>query len=346
MQTVSRFESNLLSITYALMGQRPISQVISHIVQGTRCPSCLGRNAVELVQQALAKGMVRWLAHEGDAWKVDRHMRDDEIRSGRLWERTSPESLGFTFSQNSLEFLVWLTAEQPLKVNCWKPKRGVELTIGDELVFFRALDALRNTGVGARWMAEKVFARLPLVTLMFTEQLETNVDSKIDFTPWVDGIGASVLEALQTRLKDRWVEMEFAKRHVTELSRMNRIGQNQQIVLSALASSVARQGRFDLCRFWLVALSELMAEADTGRDWIGHLNVDALRLAERTSVYSNASSFLDFGNQLQTWATECATVGYFDEGYQAAQLWLVGWELYDGKRVTSRARDLAGELTF
>jgi hypothetical protein len=41
------------------------------------------------------------------------------------------------------------------------------------------------------------------------------------------------------------------------------------------------------------------------------------------------------------WARSC---GYFDEGYDAAQLWLNDWEQYDGDTLVGRAQTIIRNL--
>jgi hypothetical protein len=41
---------------------------------------------------------------------------------------------------------------------------------------------------------------------------------------------------------------------------------------------------------------------------------------------------------LEGWQQRARSVGYFDEDYQASQLWKEGWEAADGDRIAARAR--------
>ncbi len=74
------------------------------------------------------------------------------------------------------------------------------------------------------------------------------------------------------------------------------------------------------------------------------LNLGALRLAERTNVYQAASGFLAFSARLREGTEQCRQVGYFDEGYAAAQLWLIDWERYDGDTAYQQAQAMVREL--
>ena len=41
---------------------------------------------------------------------------------------------------------------------------------------------------------------------------------------------------------------------------------------------------------------------------------------------------------LEAWQARARNVGYFDEGYQASQMWKADWEAVNGDRVAVRAR--------
>lgn len=344
--SVSRFEANLLSILYAVLGYRGGGPWMSKILQPMPQPKCLSRDTVRLVEQALAKGMSLWLA-SADGWRVERFLRNEKPVSGRLWERTSPSDLGLAFSRKSLEFLVWLTAKQPLlPENRWQAPLGA-LTVGDQLLILRTLSALTATPVATRWFAEPVFTKQPLIALFFLDSIaDERSELKIDFTPWMHGAGAIVLECLQSELAERWVRIERAKRQIQRPEQMVRLGKLQQQVLGALTDAAEQSGRRDLCRFLLMALAELTTEEGSAREWVRSLKVDHLRLADRTTFYQTASAFLGFAKQLRRWIEACAATGYFDEGYQAAQLWLADWERYDGDGVSRRALAMVKNMSF
>src|SRR6516165_3925234 len=109
MQTVSRFEANLLRLLYFFLKREPFERAMPLLENRCEPPPCLQRGAVGLVQEALAKGCTFLLAQRG-GWRDERFLRGERVVSGRLWERTPPEQLGLAFSERTLEFLVWITA--------------------------------------------------------------------------------------------------------------------------------------------------------------------------------------------------------------------------------------------
>ncbi|MDX1928713.1 MAG: hypothetical protein SFV81_19445 [Pirellulaceae bacterium] len=346
-RSVNRYEANLLTILYALIRERPLGQAMLKIVQSSTQPDCLSRNAIELVQQALAKSVSLWLARSG-GWQVERFLRNESPVVGRVWQRTPPTELGLVFSAESLNFLMWLTACEPLQSDAeWKPEDSAELTVGDQVLLFRALETLRNTPVGSKWFEQSQFSGNPLVALHFPDQVSNDIGLyQLNFAPWMQGSGAAILECLQSSLAARWVAVERAKSQIQDPGKMTQVGRNQQLILDYFANAVEVSGRLDLSRFLLFALAELVGEDADHHNWVRSLDVSNKRLADRTIVYAGASKFLLFGKRLRTWAANCAATGYFDEGYAAAQLWLADWERYHGDVVTARAAELAQRFSF
>src|SRR5262245_50950508 len=101
MKAVSRFEANLLRLLHFFLQQAPIQQALPLLESRLDRPSCLGRNATELVRDALGKGIVMLLVRAG-GWRIERFLREEKPVEGRLWERTTPNRLGLHFSGNSL----------------------------------------------------------------------------------------------------------------------------------------------------------------------------------------------------------------------------------------------------
>jgi hypothetical protein len=48
--------------------------------------------------------------------------------------------------------------------------------------------------------------------------------------------------------------------------------------------------------------------------------------------------------RLRIWARQARAIGYFDDGYQAAQLWKYDWEHYQGDALADRARAISREV--
>src|SRR5262245_31551504 len=99
MKSVSRFEADLLRQLSFFLQETPLAQVLHLFNEAPGRPRCLSRNAVAVVQDMLAKGCMLWLVRCG-GWRVERFLRGDQVRSGRLWQRTPPDELGLAFSRH------------------------------------------------------------------------------------------------------------------------------------------------------------------------------------------------------------------------------------------------------
>jgi hypothetical protein len=344
MRSVSRFEADLLRILHALLGRAPLEGARPLITGRHERPKCLGRRAVELVQDALMKGCVWRLAREG-GWLADRHLRGGRIASGRLWERTPPEDLGLSFTRYTLSFLIWLTANSPAdRPVRWNPGER-DLTVGDRLVLFYGYEALRaGLADPAKLREMPQFPRHALCRLAFPgDFIGVRPGLEPDYAPWTGGLGACVLEALQPYLATRWVALERQKLAITDPSQMIALGGAQEATLEAFLDAIDGAGRRDLARFLLSAASTLLRDAHPRgpRAWVGSLNLSGLRVAERAEVHGAALSFLRALGRLQAWERQARGVGYFDEGYAASQLWKADWEAHAGDTLCDQAAAIA-----
>ncbi len=347
MQTVTRFEANLLRLLYSFLGREPAETALALVEDRQSPPPCLGRPAVRLVKDALAKGCTSLLARRG-GWRVERLLRGGRIVEGRLWQRTPPAELGLTFSRHTLEFLVWITAARPGDDDPpWRPDEAA-LTDGDRILLYFAHQGLREAAesLGAAHLRRRQpFARHGLCRLAYPEDYTAApADAAPNFAPWTNGVGAAMLEALQPELAARWIEVEGGKSRIAEWQRMRDLGRSQERVLTAFLDAVEQAGRLDLARFLLRAAHQLLGEhADAGM-WVGGLTSAGPRLADRAATYQSALALLRQMPRLQSWERRARSVGYFDEGYQASQLWKADWERYDGDALHDRAAAIVRQL--
>jgi hypothetical protein len=347
MQNVSRFEANLLRLLYYFLGHEPAERALPLVEQRSPVPSCLSRGAIRLAKDALARGCTFLLAQRG-GWRNERHLRGDRVVEGRLWDRTPPSQLGLAFSRQTLEFLIWITAARPGdQTPEWGPDHAV-LTVGDLLLLFLAHQGLRETpdSLGAPDLRRRQpFDRHALCWLAYPEDWgEVHASVSPEFAPWTTGVGAAVLEALQPALTERLVATESAKEQVRSPQVMRNTGLAQERVLSAFLTALEKAGRFDLARFLLRGGAVLLGRQAEGAQWIGGLQIAGLRLSDRAATYQAALAYLRQLDRLQTWARRSRTIGYFDDGYEAAKLYLADWELYQGDFLIERAHDIVRQV--
>lgn len=346
MQSVSRFEANLLHLLYYFLRQEPGEWALPLVDRRLDVPACLSRNAVRLVQEALARGCMLLLARRG-GWRSERHLRGEQMVEGRLWQRTKPEELGLTFSGQTLEFLIWITAARPGDSQPSWHAEEAQLTIGDLLLLFFAHEGLRALPEG---LANAVRDRDPflqhgLCRLAFPEDfVSTPASSRPSFTPWLTGLGACLLEALQRDLAERWIHVESGKERCIDPAAMQHLGQAQELVLTSFLDAVEKVGRFDLARFLLRAAAHLLGPHAHAGMLTRRLQTSGLRLMDRARTYLAACAFLRQLPRLQRWERQARSIGYFDEGYAAGQLWKLDWDRYEGDTLAARAQAIVSQL--
>jgi hypothetical protein len=336
MQNVSIFEASLLRLLSYFLRREPPERALPLVERRVQAPPCLSRPAVDLVKDALGKGCVFLLAQRG-GWRDERHLRGAKLAAGRLWQRTKPEDLGLEFSRHSLAFLIWITSARPGdKDPGWQPPAN-ELTPADLLLLFFAHEGLRDTvdSLGAPALRKRApYSQHGLCWLAYPEDFAAACadGARPNFTPWMTGLGACMLEALQPDLLTRWLQVEGSKERLADAQLMRGIGQSQDVVLTAFLDACEKAGRRDLARFLLRAASHLVTRHAHPTMWTGALQLGGMRLADRAATYQAATAFLRHLDRLAAWTRWARSSGRFDDGYQAAKLWLADWE------------DLAGSL--
>lgn len=349
MFSVSRFEANLLRLLWYFLGREPPERALPLLENRCPAPPCLHRNAIHLIQDALSKGCVFLLTRRG-GWRRERFLRGERVSEGRLWERTPPAELGLTFSAHTLRFLIWITANRPGDSERGWSAAEEALTLGDRLLLYFAHEGLRNVaeGLGAPVLrTRQPFVRHALCWLAFPEDYAAALaGARPNFAPWTNGVGAAMLEAMQTELARRWIEVESSKERLADPQAMRALGLAQERVLMAFLDAIEQAGRMDLARFLLQAAAVLLGPNAHAGMWTAKLNLTGQRVADRAATYQAATIFLRTLDRLQTWERRARGVGYFDEGYAASQLWKTDWDQVQGDGLIERARAIVRQTSF
>ena len=199
------------------------------------------------------------------------------------------------FSTHTLEFLIWITANRPGdKDSTWHP-REEDLTLGDRLLLYFAHEGLRNVAEGlgrAVLRTRQPFVEHGLCWLAFPKDYTAApVGSRPHFTPWTNGVGAAMLEALQAELGRRWIEVESGKERIVEPQAMRVLGLAQERVLTAFLDAVEQVGRMDLARFLLQAASVLVGPHAQAGMWTARLHMAGLRVGRSRGHVSGGDDF-------------------------------------------------------
>jgi hypothetical protein len=340
---VSRFEERLVRMLRSFL--RHGSEMPPQAAGKLTAPKCLCAACVHLVRDSLAKGCVEYLARAG-GWRREKHLRQGQSAIGRLWERTPVPELGLTFSVHSLNLLVWLTAGRPDQPY-WEPNPS-ELTPGDQFLLFLAYENLRGQDAGITMRTRSVILQHGLIQLFFPDDFASSANlSHLDFATWTKGVGASIVEALQPRLQERWLALERGKIQIGDWTKLRQLGQAQERALSEFLRAAREENRPDLARFLLKALAELLSPDLTPQFWLGGLIGNGPpKLAERLEVQRSALAVLRQLERLGQWTKWAGSVSFItdEELYPSAQLWLSDWEQYRGKEILLIAQQLLRQV--
>ena len=338
LRTVSRFEANLLTILQHLLGHSA-GDAVRLINELRSRPPCLSANAVHLVRDRLAKGCIQFLVR-GGGWRVERVLRNGTLATGRVWERTPIVERTLSFGKESLEFLMWLTSENPRKPNVpWRPVSG-NATAADELFFAIALATLESeTEIVSTIVEKSPFAENGLARLACPAAFGAFDLPVPDFSPWFEPPRAAILECLQHGLAVRWLRSERGKGQTADWMRLGQQGRAEDAVLTAFLAAARRADRPDLARFILNASATAFGRSDRTPDyWIGGLEgAGPSRLAERLAIRRAAVAVPRTVGILAEWTRHYRGVGYFDDGYVAAQYWKEEWDAHGGDVLAERA---------
>jgi hypothetical protein len=160
-----------------------------------------------------------------------------------------------------------------------------------------------------------------------------------DLAPLFAGQFAVFLECLQPHLLHRWVRSERAKGQIGDWKRMRQQGRAEFAALQAFLKAAEDARRTDLARFVLRTNAALFTGDMTPVFWTGGLQGSGPpRLADRLDTQRAALAVPRQMETLEGWQQRALNVGYFDEGYQASQLWKADWEAANGNVVAARAR--------
>jgi hypothetical protein len=243
-------------------------------------------------------------------------------RRGRLWERHPPSPLAFTGA--SLVLLRWLVATPFAAPASTLPVlHPMPLEIGDQLLVYFALDAVRSTPA-LRILAAQPFVRAaPLAWLGHAAALGRPGRPPPSFAALTEGTGAIVVEALAGELARRWHAVELAKRAMSEPDPLIDLGAAQDQTLAGFMASADAARRRDLAAFVIDAAAPLLAR---GLPPIPAQLDPNTTLAVRAQARVAAGAVLRAVVRWGEWDQQHRGVRFIDDDYAAAQLLLERFE--------------------
>ena len=344
---VSRFEYNLLSIARFLLGHGSPDQAVRWLTQTfTPAPQCLTRTCINLLQDILSKGIVLELVHAG-GWRNERFLRRGQPTLGRSWERLPLEERKLEFGPSSLEFVFWLTADKPSDDKLKWDANPSSMTPGDKLFLALALQTMQPFDEIVQVLVRKsAFHGNPLCWLMAPSLFGRRAEPRVpNFAPCFTPEMAGIIESMQHYLTGCWVRSERAKGQLGDWRRMQNQGEAELQALNQFLEQAHAHGRPDLARFVLQAATMILANRPTQSFWTGGLHGSGPpRLRDRLETQRLA---LALPRQLETmhdWDRQARSIGYFDEEYQASQLWKDDWERFNGNDAVQHVHHLLDQL--
>lgn len=337
---VSKFEFNLLRILRFIVGYQPTDLGMQLVRAPIARPECLSPGAVDLVKDTLAKACVIFLVRQG-GWRNEKYLHANVPVGGRVWQRIPLDERSLTFSSAVLDFLIWATAEKVNETKLAWDAAAAALTPADELFFWLAFDAIRSDpDLLAALRKKAAFRQNPLCWISFPgDMTENDNPAPPDFAPLFSGQRAVFLECLQAHLTHRWVRSERMKGQIGDWKRMRHQGRAEFTALQAFLQAANDANRRDLARFVLKTNAALLSSEMTPVFWTSGLQGSGPpRLADRLDTQRAALALPRQMATLENWQQQSLGVGYFDEDYQASQLWKADWEAAQGDRVAARAR--------
>lgn len=339
---VTKFEFNLLRILRFLVGHFPADQGLQLVRTATTKPECISAGAVELVKDTLKKALVLFLTRAG-GWRNDKYLRAGQPVGGRVWDRIPLDERALVFSRPVLDFLFWLTAEKVHESKVAWDTAPKALTPADELFFALAFDHMRSDpDVLAVMRRKDVVARNPFCWLLAPQDAADPDAAKPqapDFAPLCTGLRAVLVECLQTFLTHRWVRTERDKGTIADWKKMRHQGNAEFAALRGFLTAAEEAKRTDLGRFVLRTNAQVLQSDLTPVFWTGGLQGSGPpRLADRLETQRAALAVPRQMEVLEGWQERNRFVGYFDDDYQASQMWKADWEAVNGDRVGERAR--------
>ena len=144
------------------------------------------------------------------------------------------------------------------------------------------------------------------------------------------------MECLQQRLEQRWIRTERAKGQIGDWKKMRQQGAAEFVSLKNFLQAAEAARRTDLARFVLRTNAAILQSDMTPVFWTGGLQGSGPpRLADRLETQRSALALPRQMETLEAWQDRARYVGYFDEDYQASQMWKADWEAASGDRVAA-----------
>lgn len=337
-------EAELLAIARALVTPDAYSQVSASLATPTTVTK-IGPTAMGLLEDTLAKGIVKTLARLGGA---RRRIRPDtsSTKAARVFEvRATPK---IAFGPYTFELLAWL-AGSALAAKTVEPLfTGTPRTLGDELCAYLALRLVEGQRA-ERALGASPGLQTPLTALGF---VRTFARHETAVTPTFESLlatveGRTVVECLELDLARRWISgASWDETDVLDAEHAVRIVNAERAVLDAWLDAIDRAGRWDLAGFLVDAGARVLAPGLDARDIALRAAPPVTKtgtLRARTESRQRAGALFRALGRVQAKRDDLALVRFIDDDYDLAQATLSAWEIL-GRDAFARAENVVTAL--
>ena len=263
----------------------------------------IGPTAMGLLCDSIRTGTVAALVRRG-GWQP-RHGSESGSATQRLWE-VAPD-LPLTYSQHSYQMCRWL---------CGVPLEFESTTLGDDLLFRFAADALRRCDIGIERLGDS-----PLVWL--AHPVAFGRRALPDWSRLLSNEGRTILHGLRDDHAARWVRFEIGKAENPDPTAHAEWSRRQRRVLESFLDAIEAAERFELAGF-LVDAGAALADRPASA-WVAGLPSRA-SLSARSEASTQAAALLRCFGRLSRWYEEQAAVPFFEEEYHRAQRLVAQWD--------------------
>ena len=344
---VSEFEFNLLRILKFIYKSYPLSSGAQLIKTKIVNKEPLSDEALHLIKDILSKGTVLFLVRSG-GWRNDKYLKDNHPVEGRVWERIPLEDRTLTFSYNVLSFLIWITKEEIHKTQEEWECDVEYITPADEIFFWHVFNAcISDHEIMNVLCKQKVFNHnlLCWITSAYyasNKKLRTTLP---DMPNMCVGLRSVVMECVQSYLVDRILLSEKSKPSIKDWNVMRIQGNGEYQALNMFIKQAEETGRKDLAKFILNTNYKLLQSDLKAEFWHSGLTDKApSRLADRLETRRASLALPRQMAELSKWYQQAMEVGYFDEDYQASQLFKDMWEKMDGNNTAMKAKNIVDSI--
>ncbi len=340
---VAQSESELLRLAQGIWKAGNLHLLRSLVYRPHRQPEVYSSQALSLLQQTLATGVVVGLARQGS--ERQRFNRGSTTGADYWWRANAMQRLGF--SSRSLQVLRWILESDLAPAGKYEPFAADVAEWGDVLLLYFIAARLLDLECDRVIAESTVFRRNILCWLAYPDCLvrtgppDAREMAALDFDSLLTS-RAWILEALQRPLRRRWLSIEARKSEIDDPARMIALGRAQELLLGRLFDAASKHQRLDLLSFVFHTAGRILENGPSPARWVRSLHRDVSLEQYSEAAAASMAVFRTIDSRAGEMRA-LQQVRFFDDSYDYSQLVLQHWQNY-GERGLETAQRLVNEL--